>query len=641
MTAVQSRINPATLLAASEPIRTRFRLTWLLLPVSMTLWAVGVARTDAAQLGPYGLLPALPIVFYLGLGLLVLSASIEIARARLSKLTMALHSVALVIMLYGTAPLVYPEGRYAWLYKTIGIVQYVNPHGSLNGSIDIYQNWPGFLALAAWFDKVAGVASPLAYAKWAQLVFELAALPLLYLAYDALSLPIRQRWIAILLYSASNLIGQDYFSPQALGTVLSLGVIAFVLRWMYAGNGSRLPGGTKKPVGDGEAEAGTTASSLHRLAPLLAVLMVVFFVLTFTHELSPYLVAAQLCALAVAGLVRPRWLPLVLLAISFFYLLPHLGYVNAHYGLLSSLGNLLSNMTPPTLAAGGPQPFSQVLIERCAEALILGIWVFSLVGAWVRRRSRRTVLTLLILSFSPILVLTVVPYGNEGILRVYLFSLPWAAALAAAVLAPLPSIARKHARRVDAALALDGDVKRVGRSRIALRPALALAVALMLFFVVFFGDDASNVMSVSEVDAVTTFFSTAKPGPVFVPIDNAAPTSDARYNLFPVAQIFGSLGALRTPQVRPDVASILARIADSYTRRHGPAYVLITSSMVAYNQAYPTAGPDGFNILRASLNRSPDWYSIFDWKGTVIYEMPPGAPNPGPGPSGIGEFSVP
>jgi hypothetical protein len=640
MTAVQSRINPATLLAASQPIRARFRITWLLLPVSMILWAVGVARTNATQLGPYGLLPALPIVFYLGLGLLVLSASIEIARARLSRLTMALHSVALVIMLYGTAPLVYPEGRYAWLYKTIGIVQYVNPHGRLNGSIDIYQNWPGFLALAAWFDKVAGVASPLAYAKWAQLIFELAALPLLYLAYEALSLPSRQRWIAILLYSASNLIGQDYFSPQALGTVLSLGVIAFVLRWMYAANGSLLPGGTKKPVGEGEAEVGTTAST-RRLAPLLAVLMVVFFVLTFTHELSPYLVAAQLCALAVAGLVRPRWLPFVLLAISFAYLLPHLGYVNAHYGLLSSLGDLLRNMTPPTLAGGGPQPSSQVLIERCAEALILGIWAFSLVGAWVRRRSRRTVLTLLILSCSPVLVLTVVPYGNEGILRVYLFSLPWAAALAAAVLAPLPSIARKHARPVHAAVALDRDVQQVAKSRIALRPAFALAVALVLFLVAFFGDDASNVMSVSEVDAVTAFLSTAKPGPVFVPIDNAAPTSDARYNLFPVAQIFGSLGALRTPQVRPDVASILARIADSYTGRHGPAYVLITSSMVAYNQAYPTAAPDGFSILRASLNRSPDWYNIFDWKGTVIYEMPPDAPNPGPGPSGIAGFSVP
>ena len=91
--------------------------------------------------------------------------------------------------------------------KTIGVVQYVNANGKLNPTIDIYQNWPGFFAFAAWFGKVAGVASPLAYARWAQLVFELAALPLLYLAYDALSLTARQRWLALLLYTGTNWIG--------------------------------------------------------------------------------------------------------------------------------------------------------------------------------------------------------------------------------------------------------------------------------------------------------------------------------------------------------------------------------------------------------------------------------------------------
>ena len=149
---------------------------------------------------------------------------------------MALHAIGLVVMLYGTGALVYPEGRYSWLYKTIGVVQYVNAHGQLNSTIDIYQNWPGFFALAAWFGKVAGVGSPLAYARWAQVVFELAALPLLYLIYDALSLTFRQRWMALLLYSAANWIGQDYLSPQGLGTVLSLGIMALTMHWLYTGN---------------------------------------------------------------------------------------------------------------------------------------------------------------------------------------------------------------------------------------------------------------------------------------------------------------------------------------------------------------------------------------------------------------------
>ena len=61
---------------------------------------------------------------------------------------------------------------------------------------------------------------------------ELATLPLLYLAYEALSLGVRQRWVALMLYSSSNWIGQDYYSPQALGTLLSLGIMAIALRWL-------------------------------------------------------------------------------------------------------------------------------------------------------------------------------------------------------------------------------------------------------------------------------------------------------------------------------------------------------------------------------------------------------------------------
>ena len=186
------------------PVRARVHVTDFLLPASLALWALGIRRTNTAALGPFGLLTELPIVFYTGLALLVISAGIELARRTPSPWRMGLHVVALVVMLYGTAPLVYSEGRYSWLYKTVGVVQYVNAHGQLDRHIDIYQNWPGFFALAAWFGKVAGVTNPLAYAKWAQLAFELAALPLLYLIYDALSLT-----VARAMASPATVLGQQ------------------------------------------------------------------------------------------------------------------------------------------------------------------------------------------------------------------------------------------------------------------------------------------------------------------------------------------------------------------------------------------------------------------------------------------------
>ena len=161
MTATRLRPTP------SSPAGDRAGVGWekqwlldLLLPASLALWALGVSRTNAANLGDYGLPPLLPPVFYAGIALLVVSASIELVRSRMSTWRMALHATALVVMLYGTAPLVYQEGRYGWLYKTIGVVQYVNAHGQLNPQIDIYQNWPGFFALAAWFDKVRRRGKP-------------------------------------------------------------------------------------------------------------------------------------------------------------------------------------------------------------------------------------------------------------------------------------------------------------------------------------------------------------------------------------------------------------------------------------------------------------------------------------------------
>ena len=414
--------------------RVRLRLADLLLPVGIALWAFGVSTTAATALGPYGLPPVLPTAFWAGVALIVVSAAVELGRDHVSGWRMALHTATLTVMLYGTAPLVYSQGRYSWLYKTIGVVQYVNANGRLNPAIDIYQNWPGFFALAAWFGKVAGVASPLAYAKWAQLVFELAALPLLYLAYDALSLTTRQRWLALLLYAGTNWIGQDYFSPQGLGTLLSLGIMAIALRWLYVRKSLTSPG-----VQAGKDRAGK--SSRRGRYPLLlgVALLVIYFVLSFEHELSPYILAVQIGALAVARLVRPRWLPILLVAIALGYLAPRFGYVNSTYGLLNSIGNFFSNARPPALQGGGVSA-AQHMILRGQEALSLGMWFLAVVGVVLGRRGGRSVGALALLAFSPFITLALLAYGQEGVLRVYLFSLPWTAALAALALAPFPKL---------------------------------------------------------------------------------------------------------------------------------------------------------------------------------------------------------
>ena len=903
--------------------RATFHVADLTLPLSLVLWALGVTRTSASVLGSFGLTADLSIFFYAGVALLIVSAVLELATESPSRWRMALHAVGLVVMLYGTAPLIYPAGRYSWLYKTIGVVQYVNVHGQLNHNIDIYQNWPGFFALAGWFSKVAGAGNPVTYAKWAQLVFELAALPLLYLAYDALSLTVRQRWLALLLYSGSNWIGQDYYSPQALGTVLSLGIMAIVMRWLFMGNydlvtrkrrkrrnraihqkrpekpadisrqevlaafysvkseqsppgvdgvtiadfeqnlarnlqkiwaqmcsgayfpppvrslqvtrngrartisvptvsdrvaqtviarkladrltqvtGARQAGHAPQAAHSGpdswavelnlrtvfancrhdlllraleattderwivqyvrrylrvpeqqpdgslrarsrglaadsplapvlvdlflrhvldiwmdrnfpgvsfdrqrtivtvhcgsEQEAGSVSASIvrrfsevglvirpqririvhrrpgrpdryvdpgpdlalttalnipqsalaagpphdeHGPAPaparsrqqaaFCAAILLLFFVMSFTHELSPYIIIVQLGLLAGGRMLRPRWLPVALLAIAIGYLLPRLSFVSSHYGLLDSIGSFFSNVAPPSTSVSGtflPVPHDQILIQRCAEGLSVVMWLLALAGAWRRRRSGRTMLALVALTFSPALVLVAQAYGNEGVLRVYLFSLPWAAALAASAIEPVTDLGGRALSRLGAV----GRRGRLARSRSVLswlRVPVVLGVVLGLFFVAFFGDDAFDVMPQTEVNTLLDFQQHARLGPVYCATGNAALLDTAKYNRFQLFTIFGSLdGTPVVNQATPNIANVLARNSTIYTDGRQPAYVVVTPSMIAYSKTYNEVPAQSFTILLASLAHSSKWKLIVNnGHGTIIYELPPGA----------------
>lgn len=591
--------------ARRAPSRPLPRLPDLLLPASVILWALGLSQTHITSLGPYGLPPALPITFYAGIALLVVSASAELARRAPTPWRMTLHATALVVMLFGTAPLVYAAGRYEWLYKTIGVVQYVNAHGVLNPHIDIYQNWPGFFALTAWFDKVAGVSSVLAYGKWAQLFFELAAIPLLYLSYAALGLSVRQRWLAIMLYSASNWVGQDYFSPQALGTVLVLGIMAIALRWLYSGSKwtllpERAAGRLRRPP-----RRSPLNRSVPRAALVVVALLLIFFVLTFTHELSPYILIAQVACLAVFRLIRPRWLPVAMLALAVAFLIPRYPYVSSHYAVFS-IGDLLHNAFPPSFS-GGQVAAAQQFVQRASEGLAALIWLLSALGAWIRRRSKVLVLTIVLLAYSPVGMLAVSDYGHEGILRVYLFSLPWSAALAAMAVTPVAQAIRSRPRRT-ARLAV-------------LRVPLTLGVALALFFPAFFGDDSYNVMPQPEVATMTAFWRHATPGLVWLPVDNAPVADTARYDLFPLSPVFGQGGLLGASPATPQVAGLLAVTARARIGPGQAAYVLISANMYAYNNSDGITTPASFATLVTSLAHSPLWRLIVHTRYVTIYRL--------------------
>ena len=366
-----------------------------ILPAALILWGASLSTVDLSTMNDYGLLAALPAGFYLALALLVLSILVTLHDSRPSPVRFALHVACLVLVLHGTVPLILSAPNYPWTFKHVGVTDYVNLHGGVRASTDIYQSWPGFFALAAWFTKLAGVGSPLAYAAWAPVYFNLLNCLMLSFAFASLPVTRATRWLAMFLFVAANWVGQDYFAPQALAFVLTLAVFALLLSWFGAerrpaavlaasalahrlvgGAGARGrraanrrvhgPAGRRElqrlwvAAGGQPADARAMGGVLHRSqrsgrppvtlhgawhdVARLSVLFAVFAAVVVTHQLSPYMIVMAVGVLTAAGTVRPRWIVAGLALVTVGYLIPRLPYLQQTQDVFGSLLHPFGNV---------------------------------------------------------------------------------------------------------------------------------------------------------------------------------------------------------------------------------------------------------------------------------------------------------
>jgi hypothetical protein len=196
--------------------------------VGLGCWSVSLDSVDLRRMTDYGLLPALPATWYVGVGLVLAGAVAAICRRTSRPVLVALLTGALVVMLYGTLPLVTDVPQYAWTYKHIGVTRYIELHGSVNPNIDIYHRWPGFFTLTAMFSTIAGTPDPVRYAAWSEVFFTGVATILIAAIGRRLLRDTRLGWLAALLFVLFNWIGQSYFAPQALAFTLTFGIYLLV-----------------------------------------------------------------------------------------------------------------------------------------------------------------------------------------------------------------------------------------------------------------------------------------------------------------------------------------------------------------------------------------------------------------------------
>jgi len=197
---------------------------------ALLVWAGSLAAVDLNAMNDLGLVSVLPKAMLAALLLVTTSFCICLHRRELSEPLLALHLLALVVMLYAIPPLVEEVPRFAVTWRHIGVAEAISRTHEVDPTIDAYFNWPGFFALSAFVTNVSGLDAT-SLAAWTPVALNVLYLGPLLLLLREVTDDRRVVWLGLLIFYLADWIGQDYFSPQGLNYFLYLVILLIVVRW--------------------------------------------------------------------------------------------------------------------------------------------------------------------------------------------------------------------------------------------------------------------------------------------------------------------------------------------------------------------------------------------------------------------------
>ncbi|MCZ2829866.1 hypothetical protein O2W14_13565 [Modestobacter sp. VKM Ac-2986] len=587
---------------AAESSGGRSRRRWVLLVgalVCAVLWAVSLALVDLDAIAGWGLVNALPVLWYVSLaGVLVLYLSALLDRRSVSHAVVACH-VVLVALLYGTTSAVYDVPRFAYVYKHIGVAEYLLANGSVDRSIDIYQNFPGFFYLAAGVHRLTGIPV-IDLAQWSQPFFALVSAALIYWVVGALTTSRRVRYGAALLFTLGDWIAQNYFAPQAGAFVVSLVVVGGLLRTVPAGSaGVRWPrraATAATPPADDLPQVSRFWSSWRGTA----VLIVAFAYIATSHQLSPVISLVQTGVICV--LLRPArpWLLLVFVAIEAAWLAQAWTFVTSRWTLFAAGG--VENAAPPTIDLTQALP-GQALSLWAAPVLVLLVALMAAIALFIglRQRVASRVVVPALIGVMPAMLVFGQPYGQEAVFRMYLFALPWACYLIARVL---------FADRV-----------RVPVLRRVVAVVVAAVMATLLLPALYASELIGRIWE-SDVAADTWFETSTPDGSLLLPMTPNFPlraTAD-----YPLHAEDGPGSIFAQPDFgvfAEDPAGLVTFSASLCVQGSAaePLHIVVGPSAEAHSRLYGTVPPSVYQDFVTRLQQAPAFTQVFQKGDTVVY----------------------
>lgn len=262
--------------------------------LGVILWVVGATMTDPRDANGWGLASVLAWPVWAGLVLTAGGLAFAIHR-RLAREQLGVTLGLFVFQMFGLPPLVegWPRTSTAWVH--LGFIDQYAVFGESARNIDARFSWPGFFSWWGMLTDAIGAQRVAQVANWWPLACALLTAALIWRLARALDVSYRGAWYAAALASVLNWIEQDYFSPQSVGFLLSLAVVVLLL-----------------------AEP-QQRRARERIGSL--VLVAVFeMAIVMTHQLTPFMLGAQLVVLLVARrkvrAVKGVWTAIVVLGAS-------------------------------------------------------------------------------------------------------------------------------------------------------------------------------------------------------------------------------------------------------------------------------------------------------------------------------------
>lgn len=551
-------------------------------------------------IGSLGLIQALPLGYFACLAVLSLAFLWELFVRPVTErvVVLATQIAGLVFLLHGAPALLEREPRFATAWLHAGFVSQILEHHVAPGDVDARFNWPGFFGAAAAITGAGGLDSAMPFVRWAPVVMVLFYLLPLYVIGHQVTGSSVITWFGLWVFVLVNWVGQDYFAPQSLAFLMYLVAIAILVTYFRDPDPDAPADGSSQhhhrrlrqllPLdGRRDLPASTRTRTL-----LVGVLLLIVLALAMSHQLTPIMLTAASGGLVLAGRCRLKMFPVVagvatLVWISVGTTDYWVGHMDTIFGGIGDVRSVVSGSVGERV--GGST--GHLAVVRSRLILTAGVWLLMGLAAVRLAVRRRPPLTLFVLATAPFLTL-VQDYGGEGVLRVFLFSAPFAAFMIAQIAVPC--------------------------LQFRWMPELTVVVMLLLlptFVLTRYGNEAFEQVRSTEIAALRTLYATAPDGSVFF-----SPTSQVPWRFEDAVQ-----HRYRRPdQVDAFVDGDPAVVRDPVSSRpkgEGKTYLVVTRSQKLYGRealGYPRGW---FLRLRRQLVPANGYVLVVRNPDAFIYEF--------------------